>query len=69
MNTDTMEFEENEYQRKKLKKKVDFILEPLLIDILIKKPKDCVEFMIGWLDKRQESLREQIKSRETEKRQ
>lgn len=48
-----MEFEENERQRKKLKKKVDYILEPLLIDLLIKKPEDSLDFMIQWLEKRQ----------------
>lgn len=53
-----MDYDQREHERKKLKKKIDHILEPLLIDLLIKKPEDSLEFMIEWLDKRKKFLSE-----------
>ena len=44
-----MDFDELEGNRKTLKKKIDYILEPMVIDILLKKPEDPLKFMIAWL--------------------
>lgn len=48
-----MEANEEE-KRLKIKKQVNHILEPLVIDLLITKPTEPLQFMREWLEKRRE---------------
>ena len=50
----------NEQKRKQIKKKVNFILEPMLIDILIVKPENPYQFMKEWLEIRREYFKRHV---------
>ena len=51
-----MENSNEETRRQSIKAKLNFILEPLLVDMLIKRPTDPHKFMREWLELRKDYL-------------
>jgi hypothetical protein len=47
-----MEHSKEENKRQEIKQRVNHILEPLLVDLLIVKPDNPYQFMTQWLEQR-----------------
>ena len=57
-----MNFEEEQLKKDNLKKRVNFILQPMIVDILIVKPDNVTKFMREWLEKRRHYLKKKSDS-------
>ena len=49
-----MEAGKAEGKRQEIKKRVNYVLEPLMVDLLIAKPSNPYQFMREWLEERRE---------------